>query len=777
MAESVQSVGAPAGALGRGVRTPGVRTWDVPRPRGSPWPHPWPYPWPFPWLSGLSRDRVRETLQSWFARDVASGRLLPWIPVAFGSGIVVYFSAEHEPALFAGPILAAVLAIAAFIARARPVAFPLLVALTAAAAGFATATLRTAYVAHPILHHAAFNISLNGFIEVREERVNTDRIVVRVHEIEGNLHDTPERVRLSVKKHTAPPVGTFIEVKARLTPPMRPSRPGGYDLSRDLYFQGIGASGFVSGAIKTLAPPVKPDGWLRYGTAIAQTRGVIDNRIRAALSSDDAAIGSALFTGTRDAISTPVNDAMFISGLGHVLSISGYHMALVAGVVFFAIRALLALIPTLAMRYPIKKWAAFAALLAALFYLLLSGAEVATQRSFYMTALLLVAVMVDRAALTFRNLALAALIVMLLAPESVVNASFQMSFAATLGLISAYERGIPWMRAGADTSRGARIALWGGRETVAMIVVSLAAGTATMPYVGYLFHRLGPYGVVANLLAMPIVSAWVMPAGLLALLAMPFGLDAPLWRLMGVGIDWMVWVAQFVASFPGAVGRIVAFGLGPLLLCTAGLLVLCLLRSPLRFVGAVTVLVASLWAFAARPPDVYVSARGDVVGVRGPSGRLSIMRTANGDTLAVGEWLAADADARTPKDASLKDGVTCDQIGCVARLGDGAIVALPFAPEAFEEDCRRSVVAVSVRTAPPSCAAMTIDRAVWQRSGATALYRTARGWEAVVQYPPGYDRPWAKALEIKGAASASPAAPSTGAPDAIPNADDLRPED
>ena len=220
---------------------------------------------------------------------------------------------------------------------------------------------------------------------MREERERTDRIVVRVHKIEGRLDEAPERVRLSVRKGTAPPVGTFIEVKARLNPPLRPLRPGGYDFSRDLYFQRIGATGFVQGAIKIAEAPVPPDGWLRYATLITQMRGVIDARIRASLSGDDGAIASALLTGTRDAISTPVNDAMYISGLGHVLSISGYHMALVAGVVFFAVRALLALIPVLAMRYAIKKWAAFAALLAAFFYLLLSGAEVATQRSFIMT--------------------------------------------------------------------------------------------------------------------------------------------------------------------------------------------------------------------------------------------------------------------------------------------------------------------------------------------------------------------------------------------------------
>ena len=363
----------------------------------------------------------------------------------------------------------------------------------------------------------------------------------------------------------------------------------------------------------------------------------------------------------------------------------------------------------LALRYAIKKWAALAALCAAFFYLLLSGAEVATQRSFIMTAIVLVGVMVDRSALTLRNLALAALAVLLFIPEAVVHPSFQMSFAATLALIAAYERGMPWMQAGAETSRGARVALWGGREIAALIVVSLAAGSRPCRTSAITFTASAPYGVIANLLAMPIVSVLVMPAGLLALLAMPFGFDAPLWRLMGLGIDWMIWVALFVAGLPGAVGRMAAFGTGPLLLCTAGLVLLCLLRSPLRWSGAAVIAAAAFWAVRAPVPDVYVGDRGDVVAVRGASGKLSVMRTAHGDTFPVREWLAADADARTPNDPSLKDGVTCDEIGCVARLADGAIVALPFAAEAFEEDCRRAALVVSQRTAPPSCAA-TADR-------------------------------------------------------------------
>src|SRR5256714_10281865 len=309
------------------------------------------------------------------------------------------------------------------------------------------------------------------------------------------------------------------------------------------------------------------------------------------------------------------------------------------------------------------------------------------------------------------------------------------------------------------------------------MVVSLAAGTATMPYVGFHFHRLGPYGVLANLMAMPIVSIWVMPAGLLALLALPFGFDAPLWKLMGLGIDWMIWVALFVAGLPGAVGRMTAFGTGPLLLCSAGLVVLCLLRSPLRWAGAIGISAATLWAMRVPRPDVYVADRGDMVAVRGLSGKFSVMRAGNSDAFSVREWLAADGDPRTPSDASLKEGIACDEIGCLARLADGAVVALPFAAEAVEEDCRRAALVVSQRTAPPSCAATRIDRTVWPRTGSTALYRIGKGWEAVVAFPPGYERPWARAVPTRTESEAPSSSPRPPQRDATPRTEDLAPED
>jgi competence protein ComEC len=450
-------------------------------------------------------------------------------------------------------------------------------------------------------------------------------------------------------------------------------------------------------------------------------------------------------------------------------------MAVVAGLMFFFVRALFALTPAFSSRYPIKKWAAVAALAAAAFYLVLSGAEVATRRSFIMVAIVLVGVMVDRPSITLRTLTVAAIVVLLLAPEAIVHPSFQMSFAATLALVAGYERGLPWMLATADTAWSTRMALWGGRAAIGLVLVSLLAGFATTLYAAYHFHRLAPYGVIANLLAMPVVSLWVMPMGILGLLAMPFGFDGLCWHLMGEGVGWMIAVAMWVASLPGAVGRIAAFGVGPMLLGTGGLIVLCLLRSPLRLAGVALLAFASLWAVRTPQPDILVSADGTSLAVRTADGRLAIVR-AGSDTFAVRQWLAADADPRMPTDKTLGEGFACDGAGCIGRLADGRLVALARSIEAFAEDCRRAAVVASPREAPPGCAALVIDRTVLQRTGAVALRRLGEGFETGTARPPGHDRPWAR---MPHAVSGAPTGPALRppAPDATPRADDLRPGD
>jgi competence protein ComEC len=625
----------------------------------------------------------------------------------------------------------------------------------------------------------AYSVSLSGFVEARDIRERTDRFVLRVTQVDGpRLQTKLERVRLSVRKGAAPAVGSFVELKSRLQPPLAPLRPGSYDFSRDLFFQGIGASGFVTGAIKTVAPPVEGGLSLRYAAVLQDMRDAIDARIRTTLEGDKRAIATALLTGRRDAITTPVNDAMFISGLGHVLSISGYHMAVVAGVVFFVIRALLALIPVLTVAFPIKKWAAGLALVAAAFYLLLSGAEVATQRSFYMTAVVLIAVMVDRRAVTIRTLALAAMIVLVLAPEALVHPSFQMSYAATLGLVALVQIGMPRLFATPDNSAAAKLALWGGRELVMLTLASLVAGFATTPYAAFHFHRVTPYGVLANLAAMPVVSAVVMPAGMLGLIAIPFGFDSFFWWLMGLGIDWMILVTKWVAALPGAVGRITAFGTGPLIAASLGIILLGLLRTPLRWSGAAVLAFSVIWALAVPQPDILISGDGRNVGVRGRDGRLHLMK-ATKDSFLISEWLAADADGRQAGDAALADGVSCDDEGCVVQMIDGAFVALSLKADGLADDCERAALLVTAKPAPPGCAANVIDLARLRSQGTMAFRRTSRGFAIDAVRPRGVNRPWAPAAESPAETEPTTAARRSAPPevDATPAEADVQAED
>jgi competence protein ComEC len=737
----------------------------------------------WPWLEPLSErtERLAAWIKTHAAAEAGRGQLFPWVAVAFGAGIAAYFAADREPIVWIVVPLAASLVAAAFLARGLR-AFAAVALVAAAAAGFATASLKTARIEHGVLARPMFSVTLAGFVEVREERERSDRFVLRVDRFEparvtAEAQPTIERVRLSVKKGTAPRVGSYVELKARLSPPFSALRPGGYDFARDIYFQRIGASGFVLGAVKPLAAPENGGWWLRYAVTVNGMRDAIDARIRQTLAGDARAIASALLTGKRDAISAPVNDAMYVSGLGHVLSISGYHMAIVAGAVFFAVRALLALFPPLTAGFPIKKWAAVAALAASAFYLVLSGAEVATQRSFLMTAVVLVGVIVDRRAITFRTLAVAAMAVMLVAPEAVVHPSFQMSFVATLGLVALMDRDRALFST-ADNSGVARAALWGGREIAILALASLIAGLATMPYAAFHFNRATPYGVLSNLLAMPVVSGLVMPAGLLGLLAAPFGFDGVFWRLMDFGIGWMIAVAQWVAALPGAVGRVPAFGVAPLLLATLGIIVIALLRTPLRWCGCLLLLPAVAFALTARQPDILIASDGQNVAVRGSDGRLRFMQTKK-DDFARRAWLAADADARASDDTTLAHGVRCDDAGCAVQMGDGRYVTIAQRADAFADDCAKAKVIVTARQPPASCRAMVFSQERLRETGSVALY--GRGTEFAVDAvrPAGSNRPWARnALLAEEAAEVTLVARSTSRPtDATPPADSLAADD
>lgn len=675
--------------------------------------------------------------------EADAGRLAPWLAVGFGAGIVLYFAAPSEPSLYAPVIVLVLFASIAWVSREQPAAFALSLALLSIAAGFGAGCLRAAMIAHPVLTRATGTVILKGYVEARDGSERSDRIVLRVSNASGaGAERVPPRVRVALRRGFAPKVGEQVEVLVRLRPLIGPVRPGGFDFALNGYFAQLGATGFVLGRAKVLAAPDQAPFDIRVRASIESARRRMTERIRLVLPSEAGAVATALVTGMRDAIPAEINEAMRISGLAHVLAISGLHMVLVVGALFALVRGGLALIPGLALRRPVKKWAATAALAGAAGYLVLSGAAVSTQRAFVMIAVVLLGVLIDRPALTVRTLATAAVVLLLLTPEAILHPSFQMSFAATLALVALFERFAPMLARPPAEGSGVvgRFTERIGRWIILGAATSLAAGLATTVYAAFHFHRVAPYGLISNVLAMPVLSFVIMPAGLFSVLLQPFGYDALGWKAMGAGIELMLSVARFVSALPGAEGRVAAFGGAAVLIASAGLLVLAIPATRLRLAGLPLLAGALFLAMTAPKPDVLIDAENDVVAVRGADGRLSILNARRG-RLAAESWLAADADGRKAGD-DLAQGFTCDAFGCVASLADGARIAVARRHEAFLDDCREAALVVTRLHAPPGCEAPFIDRRTLSTTGAIALRRVDSKWIAEPARSPFEDRPW-----------------------------------
>lgn len=645
---------------------------------------------------------VWRTLGALLAHEVDDRRGFLFLPVAFGLGIALYLGAAHEPAVAAGPLSLLVLLGLAVACRSRPLAFYLLAGLATVAAGFSTASLQVARIAHPVLSAPRDGVTVSGLVEAVEARPRGSRITLAVSGLEPKPDPAPQRVRLSLGGGAPPALGSEVTVRANLAPPPGPAYPGGFDFGRAAWFEGIGATGFAVGRVN-VTPATAPAGLgLRLAAGLEASRQAMAARIRAAVPGEAGEVAVALVTGLRGGVPADLEEAMRVSGLSHVLSISGLHMALVATTVFILARLLLTLLPGLALRRPVKAWAAVPALAAATYYLMLAGPELATQRSYIMTLLVLIGVMVGRPAFTARTLALAALVVMALAPWALLDPGAQMSFAATLALVVSYDRGGRQVLMLARRAPG-----FAGRALhygLALVMTSLAAGLATAPYAAFHFQRLAPLSLIANMAAMPLSSFIIMPAGLFGALLMPFGWDGPCWQVMGWGIDGMSAVARFVAALPGADGGLRALPLASLILLTLALLCFCLLRTRLVLVSPVLAALALLPMATAERPDVLIDAQGRTVAVRGPDGQMALMGDRSrglAERFSAAQWLAAEG-RRGAEDVALG---RCDEAGCTLPLAGGGLVAYPLSRAALAEDCRRATLIITRFAPPAECAA------------------------------------------------------------------------
>lgn len=488
----------------------------------------------------------------------------------------------------------------------------------------------------------------------------------------------------------------------------------------------------------------RPDGFVRR---IDSLRAELAARILHVLPGAAGGVVASLLVGEQTAVDKDVAQAMRDSGLAHILSISGLHIVFVVGLVMGLVRYGIALVPPLALRIDAKKVAAVLALMAALFYTALAGAPVPAQRACAMAAFALLAILLDRTALSLRLVAWSAIIVLLVAPESLTGASFQMSFAAVVALIAGWESAAPWRRRlheRAEVSRHPWI--WRlGAALGASLLTTLIASIATGAFAAYHFNRLSLLGVVANLLGVPLTGFWIMPWGLLAMLLMPFGLEAVALVPMGWGVDVLNAIAFRVAAWPDAAMLVPSLPGASLWLLTAGGLWLCLWRRRWRYAGLP---VAAIGLMLGPPPapDLLMSEDGRVLGLRDERGVVHVA-SARLDRYVTESWArrqGQDGARRWTVSAEEQAlGLGCSTGLCRWRKGPWRI-ALVSDEKRLAEACGSADIVLSTVDAQARCRGprLVIDRRDAWKDGAHALWLDELGVRRETANARRGDRPW-----------------------------------
>jgi competence protein ComEC len=686
------------------------------------------------------------------AREVEERRFFLWLPVAAMGGVALNFAADREPVLWLPAALTALFAALAFLARARSVALGVFLALAALSAGFLSMSLRTQRVAAPVIDRIRI-VSLEGAVEEVDLRPVGARMVIAVTGVEGMKRDNwPRRVRVTTRKTPEVAAGDFVKLKARLLPPSHAALPGGYDFARDAFFAGVGAVGSVLGPIAIRPPPADASFRQKFSALIDHARNRLAIRVDRIIGGDEGAIAAAMVTGKRDFLSNDAKDLIREAGIFHIITISGVQMTLVAGIFFVATRRLLALSPTLALNYPIKKWAALAAMAGSALYDVATGSRVGTERALTMTLIVLGAVVMDRRALTMRNLAFAVLAVVAIEPEAILGVSFQLSFAAVAALVAVMEARLAGLETDPDPYLPRRDAAPPGlfvdlvRKPLALILATACATSATASFMAYHFHDLSPYVLIGNPLTLSVIEFFAVPGALIGTALYPLGLDAPVWLYVGLGIKFILWAARFIAAAPGSTVHLRAFAPYALPFLALAVMSATIWRSWLFRASAIPFALVGVIGAAHGPRyDVIVPPSGEEAAVRDADGRLQVVGK-RFNPFAAEQWLTADGDGRDAMSARDPD-AQCDRLGCVAALPEGEFLSIVLDRMAFEEDCARAEVIVSRLAAPADCRAkFVLDGKALKRLGAVGLtFSDATGFSLTSDRAAEQSRPWSPA--------------------------------
>jgi len=657
------------------------------------------------------------------------GRLLvgalPWSVVLLSIGIGLYFTLSIEGSSGIVAVSLALAAITWLYSQNTPKFHSLVAILLVIIIGYAVAFYRTHAVKTALLPTEPRSYELSMMVKraspTQSNRIHYSGPLLSLSRIAPQK--MPKQIRLRAPDQGPLFVyGDVICGKAIMARPRGPLRPGGYDFGWSLWFKQIGGTGFTISQLKLCNTSIKYE-QSKLDHFIATLRSFISQRLDQGLTGRERALAGALILGDRGRIEKQDIEALRKAGLGHLLAISGLHMAAFAGTLFFLIRAGLALFPSLAQAQPIKKWAALAALIGASVYFLISGQSIPTQRAVLMISMIMLAILVERPAITLRNVVLAAILILLFRPESLLSPGFQMSFAAVTALIVAYEihlKKAPFTKI---------------QETVPQLVwfkpfyymlgiwfTSLIATLATAPYSIYHFHQISYMGPLGNMLAIPLFTVLLMPLAVLSLCLMPFGLEGPILEALAIVIDMLLATAHWTASFDPAIIQIGQINPRAVILITLGAILAIFAPGRNKLLALPLVIIAVITAKPNQRPDIYIDDKGDVMAVRGADQKLYAPDGRKG-AFVLSNWLKADGDNRTSADVRQNAVIACDEAACSGQV-KGLTVTLLKNIQALEEECNRADILIYKRTIFRPCKnpQLKLTKIELTKGGAHAVY-------------------------------------------------------
>lgn len=670
-------------------------------------------------------------------------RWLLWLPVPLALGIAFYFSLPVEPPLLAGPVAIAMLVAIWAPFHANKVFMHFWVIALLVVMGFSAGSLRTWVVAAPVLEKKAYGVTVTGrVIEAlaleRGWRVVLDNI--RVTEGEIKQKALPERVRVKLKNNdpVRPRAGDILNVRTALMPLSPPVLPGAFDFQRHAFFKRLGATGYALGNAEITARSER-------GFLFENMRRYIREHIEAQVrDKEHAALITAFMVGEDDGISEKTWEVTRLSGIAHLIAISGSHFLLIGGFVFFIVRAVLAAFPYIALRWPIKKIAAGAAIAVAIFYMLLIGAPVPAQRAVLSVCIIMGAIMADRDPFTLRIVAFSALVILLFEPESLPGASFQLSFAAVVGLVAVYESTQNWW------SEQLHEAPWYRRYALYLLgcfISTLVAGVATAPFSLFHFSSMSlTGGMIANIIAVPISSFITFPAGLIACVMMPLGLEQWPLYVTEQSLALIMNVAETVAGWPHASQHADAWPTWLLALFALGGLWMAIWQGPMRYFGLLPIAVACMLIPLTPRPDILISSRVDLFALRAPDGVLWVSSKTK-EKFIRNEWKEREGGHGIDYWPQQGRGsvVYCDGEVCTAKV-KGKRVAFIMSGGSLPESCLDFDLILSMEPFKEAqeCRSQTmlLDRWDIWRKAAHAIYMTAEGARVETVQGERGRRPW-----------------------------------